>query len=133
MKSNGRKRRASGNRDRNRWRRFPDLRPHDRWDPSNGKARIGQRHEGAVGVLGRAALAHLGKAPQPLDHLERMLNAGSRAALVPVAQTFGPVDALRVAHPTIREVARLRSGGANRCTLPRVTVALHALGVLIED
>ena len=49
----------------------------------------GQQGKGPVGILGEAAIAHLGKAPETLEHEERMFDLGAHTGLAPVRRFVG--------------------------------------------
>lgn len=57
--------------------RFRPLRAHLRHQPMAGQVNVcqGQGREGAACIPGQTTIAHLGKAPQPFDHREHMLDA----------------------------------------------------------
>src|SRR5690606_37656848 len=65
-----------------------------------------QRRERARGVLGQAAVAHLGEAPQALDYAEHVLDASANARLVAVLLPRGLVHIASPAHTLVGEVLR---------------------------
>ena len=72
---------------------------------------IGQSNsgEGAGGVLGQAAIAHLGKAPQALDHRKHMLDPRTDLRLVAVLAALDLIDfTTRLARALVGKVLGLR-------------------------
>ncbi len=45
--------------------------------------------KGTMGILGQAAIAHLGEAPQPLEGQKRMIHLGTHAGFAPVGFPVG--------------------------------------------
>ena len=67
-----------------------------------------QHGEGPVGVLGEAAITHLGKAPETLARQERMFDLGTDAGLAPVRGFIGLGQRTVLVGPLIGEVFGLR-------------------------
>ena len=98
--------------------------------PLSAEVDVGQRErdERARGVLGQPAVAHLGKAPQPLDHAEHVLDARTDARLAAVLRPCGLIDFALPAHALVGEVAGPRRFASDQRLLARVgAVAIDAL------
>ena len=67
--------------------RISASRTHLCHQPLSAEIDVGQRQrgEGSRGVLDQPAVAHLGKAPQPLDDAEDMLDAGTDCLALSIA------------------------------------------------
>lgn len=95
----------------------------------------GQRggDEDGIGVLGQAAIAHLGEAEYPLDHTEDTFDPGADPGLGPVR---GPIGGGQRAIPTalaLGEVAGVGSGLVNDLFLSRMgQIAMIPLLMAVE-
>ena len=90
---------------------------------------IGERagHEQPMSVLSKPAVAHLGKAEDPLDDPDRMLDFGPHLRFGPVFRAFHLVHDTAMAIATVDEVLRSRCALADRCPLAAIgLVAPHA-------
>ena len=67
-----------------------------------------QHGEGPVGVLGEAAITHLGKAPETFERQEGMLDLGTNTGLAPVRCFVGLGQRTVLVGPLVGEVFGLR-------------------------
>ncbi len=89
---------------------------------SSHHEQIGQRtgDEQPVGVLGDAAVAHLGEAEEPLDHQKRMLALGAHLRFVSILRPLHSAQRLVAARLGLREVARVGRNTSDYLGLPDV-------------
>ena len=70
-----------------------------------------QHGKGAVGILGQAAIAHLGKAPETFEGEEWMLDLGAHTGLASIRRFVGLGQWPVLVGPFVGEVFRLRRKG----------------------
>lgn len=63
-----------------------------------------QHHERTRGVLGKASVAHHGKAPEPLDHGKDVFDLGADLKLVVILGVLNLVDHTTPAHALVGKV-----------------------------
>src|SRR6202142_4157837 len=63
-------------------------------------------HIQSLGVLGDAAIAHLGKSEDAFEHQEGMPDAGTNSGLVAILAPLEPIDTAAVSVTPLRHVSR---------------------------
>jgi hypothetical protein len=107
-------------------------------EPMARQVNVGQRQrrQGATRILRQAALTHLRKAPQALDHREHMLDPSTNSRLVAVLRALDLVGrlVLAAAHPLVRKVLCLRRFRVDQFLLASIgIVAVHPLLIAMQQ
>lgn len=104
--------------------------------PLSAEVNVGQcqGRECACGLLGQAAVAHLAKAPQPLDHAEHVLHPRAHARLVAILGLQGLVVDAVAPRALVGEVPGLGRLAFDQFLLAGIgRVTVYALLVAMEQ